>query len=612
MHLYLRPLSASLALLSPIAALAEQPLKPLPTIVVTATRTASTTDETLAPVTVITREEIERKQSQSAMDVLRGTPGLSISNNGGPGKNTSIFLRGAESDHVLVLINGVKAGSATSGTVGFQDIPAEQIERIEIVRGPRSALYGSEAIGGVIQIFTRDGSGPIKPSFSIGGGRYGTSSASASLSGGVGQGWFNASLSGLDTDGFNSCDGKPSPGGAGCFTNEPDKDGYRNVSGSVRAGLRFDNGATADIHWLRTRGDSDFDGTSQNESESIQQLLGGAVRFSPTSAWKMSLSGGRSDDKSDSFKNGVFSSRFDTERVTGSLQNDVSIGANHLLTVGFDYQNDKVDSTVAFALTSRDNDGVFAQYQGSLGAHDLQLALRRDDNEQFGDHNTGSAAWGYRIGNGLRLTASYGAAFKAPTLNELYYPAFGNPNLGPEKSDSTEIGLSGELTGGNWSVNAYKTKIDDLISYNAAISAADNVDQAEIRGFEAVVAKRVDDWNFGVNLTLVDPENRSSGANLGKVLPRRTRRSLNIDVDRDVGQYRFGATLLVEGQRYDDLANARRIGGYATLDLRAEYIITKEWRLQTQLANVFDKEYETASFYNQPGRSLFVTLRYAP
>jgi vitamin B12 transporter len=612
MHLYLRPLSAALALLSPLAALAEQPLKPLPTIVVTATRTANTTDETLAPVTVITREEIERKQSQSVMDVLRGTPGLSISNNGGPGKNTSVFLRGAESDHVLVLINGVKVGSATSGTTAFQDIPAEQIERIEIVRGPRSGLYGSEAIGGVIQIFTREGHGPIKPSLSIGGGHYGTSSASAGLSGGTEHGWFSASLSGLATDGFNACDGEALPNDAGCRTNEPDKDGYRNISGSIRAGVRFESGAAADIHWLRTKGDSEFDGTGQNESESVQQLLGGNIRFSPTAIWKMTLSGGRSEDKANNYKNGTFATRFDTERDTGSLQNDISLSADQLLTVGFDYQNDKVNSTTAYAVTSRDNDGLFAQYQGSLGAHNMQLALRRDDNEQFGDHNTGSATWGYRFGNGLRLTASYGSAFKAPTFNELYFPRFGNANLGPEKSDSTELGLSGELTDGSWSVNAYQTKVDDLIAFNAAISAPSNIDQARIRGLEAVISKRAGDWDFAANLTLLDPENRSSGADRGKALPRRAKESFHVDVDREVGKYRFGATLFAEGKRYDALSNIRALGGYTTFDLRAEYIITKEWRIQTQIANLFDKEYETASFYNQPGRNFFVTLRYAP
>ena len=196
-------------------------------IIVTATRTAETANASLASVTVISRKDIERQQARSMQDLLRGVPGLGVVNNGGPGKNTSIFMRGTNADHVLVMIDGIKVGSATTGTTAFQNIPIDQIERVEIVRGPRSSLYGSEAIGGVIQIFTRKGSGGsgFKPSFSFGGGSYGTTNGSVGLSGNSKQGWFNLSGSEIRSNGFNACNGKPSPGGAGCFTNEPDKDG---------------------------------------------------------------------------------------------------------------------------------------------------------------------------------------------------------------------------------------------------------------------------------------------------------------------------------------------------------------------------------------------------
>jgi vitamin B12 transporter len=601
-------LSAATLLLSSHSAFTVE----LDPVIVTASRTAQTVDESLASVTVITRHDIERQQAQSIQDLLRGVPGVSISNNGGPGKATSIHLRGTESDHVLVLIDGVKMGSATLGTTAFEQIPIAQIERIEIVRGPRSSLYGSEAIGGVIQIFTRKGGGAFTPFFSIGGGSYSTYTASAGISGGGERGWFNLNASGIDTEGFNACTGKPFPDGAGCFTTEPDKDGHQNLSSSLRAGYRFENDIEVDAHALRASSNTEFDGDFVNESESIQQVIGGTIRFSPIEIWQLTLAAGRSRDESDNFKDGTFVTRFDTERDTASLQNDLYIADDHLLTLGIDYQSDKVDSNTAYVVSSRDNKGLFTQYQGTFSAHDLQLSLRRDDNEQFGQRTTGGAAWGYALANSLRLTASYGTAFKAPTFNELYFPGFGNADLRPEESRSFELGLSGSVSWGHWSLNAYETRIDDLIAFDPTTFVPANIDQARIRGLEAVVSTQIGGWSLDTNLTLLEPKNRSSGTNNGKLLPRRAKQSLRFDADRQFGNYALGATLLAEGKRYDDLANSRKLGGYATVDLRTEYNLAREWRLQARLENLLDKEYETAAFYKQPGRSLYLTLRYQP
>ncbi len=581
-------------------------------VIVTASRTAETADETLASVTVITREDIERSQALSVQEVLRGLAGISIANNGGLGKNTSVFLRGTESDHVLVLIDGIKVGSATLGQAAFQDFPMEQIERIEVVRGPRSSLYGSEAIGGVIQIFTRRGGGPLTPFFSVGAGSHSTSSLFAGLSGGGERSWFHVGLSNLDTQGFNACTGKPFPGGAGCFTIEPDADGYRNRAGSLRLGHRFDNGAEVDFHALRAKGQNEFDGTFVNESESVQQVIGGRLKFSPLSRWQVSLSAGQSRDESDNFLNGVFRSRFDTRRDVFSLQNDIALGANQLATVGFDHQNDRVDSTTAFPVTSRRNEGIFAQYLARLGRHDLQASLRHDDNEQFGGETTGSVAWGYELVTGLRFTASYGTAFKAPTFNELFFPGFGNPNLQPEESRSAEVGLEGTGRAWRWSIHAYQTQVDNLIAFDAATFLPQNIDGARLRGIEGVASGTVAGWRIAAHATLLDPENRSSGPNHGKVLPRRAEQSFRLDVDRDIGRATFGATVAAEGRRFDDLANTRRLGSYAVVDLRAEYRPHKDWAVQLKVGNVFDKHYETAAFFPQDGTNVFVTLRYRP
>lgn len=596
----------SLAVLAPAASAEEIPLYRGDEIVVTATRTARTADETLASTTVITRRDIERSQATSVQDLLQGLAGVSIANNGGAGKATPVFLRGTNPDHVVVLIDGVKVGSATTGTAAFQDFPVEQIERIEVVRGPRSSLYGSEAIGGVIQIFTRKGGGALMPSASVTLGSYNTKQATANLAGGGENSWFSLGLSQLETEGFNA-----KKGAVGAPPAEPDKDGYRNTSLNLRTGYRFKPGSEIDFHLLRAQGHNDFDGSSQNRSASVQQAAGFSLKHQASELWSLKLAAGQSEDDSDNFLNGVFKSRFNTRRNTLSWQNDLALAPDHLFTLGLDRQEDAVSSTTAYTVNSRGTTGVFGQYQGRVGKQDFQFSLRRDDNSQFGAYTTGNAAWGKALADDLRVTLAYGTAFKAPTFNQLYYPGFGNPNLKPEHSRSLEAGLSGKAGAGHWSLNAFETRVTDLIGFDASFSPA-NIDSARIRGLEAISSLRLADWDTRLNLTLQDPENRSNTANYGKVLNRRAEQSLRLDLDRDFGSYRMGTTLRAEGRRYDDLANTTKLAGYGLLDLRAEYRLTRDLRLQARIENLFDKDYETVSLYNQPGRSLFVTLRYQP
>lgn len=595
------------------------------TVIVTATRTAQTADEVLSSVTVISREDIERRQARSVEDLLRGTQGISITNNGGPGKNTSVFMRGTESDHILVLIDGVRAGSATSGGAAYGNIPIEQIERIEIVRGPRSSLYGSEAIGGVIQIFTRKGGKEgFTPSFSIGGGSYGTFNGSAGLSGRSKRGWFNMNISGKNTNGFNSCSGKPYPNGAGCFTNEPDRDGYQNVAGSFRAGYLFKNGLDIETNFMRSSGKVNYDGKYSNKSELVQQVFGGKARYSPFEFWKVTLAGGRSRENSKDFlgqgKN--FKSRFDSRRDTITLQNDFTLNKSHLLTVGADYKNDTVSSSEDFEVTSRNNLGAFAQHQATVFKQDLELSIRYDENEQFGGNVTGGAGWGYTVTEWLRFTANVGTAFKAPTFNELYYPGgYSNANLRPEESVSYEFGTSGKIKQTNWALNIYETQIHDLIA-NDASWVPQNINKVRIRGFEGMISTRIKKWQINTNLTLLDAQNKSSGINRGNILPRRAKESFRFDVNRkfdkfklfglSFNKYTIGTQLLVVGQRYDDLANTRKLDSYVKLDIRGEYTLNQNWRLQGRIENISNERYETASFYNQPGRNFFITLRYQP
>jgi len=583
----------------------------LPDIVVTATRTAQSADAALASVSVINRQDMERLQAQSLTDVLRGVAGLTISNNGGAGKATSVFLRGSNADHVLVLVDGIKIGSATTGTASFQDIPVAQIERIEIVRGPRASLYGSEAIGGVIQIFTRKGGGAVTPSASFSSGSYGTYNTAVGLTGGGEQGWFSARANQQNTGGFNACRGSLV---AGCYVVEPDKDGYHNTSLGLNGGYRFDNGMTADFNALQADSKTKTDGSvfAGNQAKSRQQVLGGALKFAPVQVWNITFRGGRSQDYSDIFFNGLSIDRYNTRRDSLTWQNDVTLSGRQLLSAGLDFQQDAVQSSRAYTQSSRNNRALFGQYQGSFGAHSLQAGARRDNNQQFGGHNTGGLGYGYDLSDTMRLTASYGTAFKAPTFNQLYYPGFGSPTLRPELSRSLEMGVAGRSRQMTWSVHAYQTDITDLIGFDTLFNPV-NINKARLTGLEGQLGATLADCEINATLTVQDPR-QTSGATNGKLLNRRATEMMRIEVAHDFGAYRLASSLYAEGRRFDDLANtrAKRLGGYGLFDLRAEYRFAADWQLMGRVDNLLDKQYETAQFFNQPRRGLYLTLNYQP
>lgn len=595
-----------------IAFATERQEKP---IIVTATRTPQTVDSALASVTVISRQDIERQQARSVQDVLRGIPGVSISNNGGMGKSSFVYMRGTESDHVLVMIDNIKVGSATSGTTAFENIPIDQIERIEIVRGPRSSLYGSEAIGGVIHIITRKGTGSgFRQHLNFGGGSFGTLEGSTGMSYNGTQGWLNLTASGIGTQGFNACNGTSS---AGCFVDTADltlydRDGYRNVAGSMRGGYRFQNGLEIETNFMQSAGNTQFDGSYVNKAVLMQQVVGGTIRYAPTDFWNFNLIAGSSREDSDNFLGTAFQSRFNTTRDIVTVLNTFTVAKNQQLTIGTDYQHDQVKSTEAYTLMSRQNWGVFAQHQANIAAHNLLFSIRHDDNQQFGSRVTGNAGWSYPLSDKFLLLANFGSAFKAPTFNELYYPGFGNANLRPEDSRSFEFGTRGHAGWGNWSVNAYETRIDNLIAFDSTLFAPNNIDEARIRGIEGIVTAQIMEWQINTNLTLMEPVSRGSNSYRGNILPRRAEQSFRLDINRAFGKYAVGSMLLVEGERYDDLANTRKLAPYAKLDLRAEYLFAPKWRLQGRIDNVSDEHYETAAFYNQAGRSFFAMVRYQP
>ena len=611
----LLPLSLAIAAMLPGAVLAADAgdSDELDQVVVTATRTAVTTDATLAPVDVIDREEILRAQATSLADLLRGRAGINLSNQGGDGKLTTLFVRGSESDHVLVLIDGVRVGSATSGLVSFQDLPVALIDRIEIVRGPRSSLYGSEAIGGMIQIFTRRDRGEATFRFNAGAGSHGRREGGIGIGGGSEKGWFGLDAGFKQTDGINACRGAGNPINAGCFVDgQTDRDGYRQHAFSLRGGVNIGESVTLQGHALRVSGENEYDGSFVDNSDIVQQVVGAQLKWQAGERVAVQFAAGSNKDESENFLGSTPTGAFATRRDSASVQSDITLAERQVLTFGLDWLRDRVDSDTAYDDTRRGNRALFAQYQGGFGAQDVQLALRRDDNDQFGGKTTGTAAWGMGFAEHWRVTASYGTAFKAPTFNELYFPFFGNPNLRPESSKTVDLGLAWRGERSRVALNAFETRVDDLIAYDGSIFLPNNIEKTRLRGAELQVETVVFGWNVNGAASWLDPENRVRGNNDGNDLPRRARETARIDVDRAFGDVSIGLTGVANGERYDNVANTRRVDGFATLDLRAEYRFARHWTLQARVANLFDERYETTSFYNQPGRTWSLMLRFQP
>ncbi|HEU4602927.1 MAG TPA: TonB-dependent receptor [Steroidobacteraceae bacterium] len=594
------------------------PSEPADEIVSTATRIEQPISDVIGSVTVITRKDIENRAVQSLQDLMRGEVGISVANTGGMGKLSNVFLRGTDAEQVLVLVDGIRVGSATSGTTPFEFLPIDQVERIEIIRGPRSSIYGSDAIGGVIQIFTKKGAGS---SVTAGGGSNSTYKTGGSLGLGTDHSWFNVSANRVQTEGYNSCDGAPlNPdftGGGGCFTHEPDRDGYHNNSASLRTGYSWEN-ASIEANALYATGTTEFDGSFTNETDFTERVIGVRGRIHPSDAWALSLLVGDARDNQDNFFNDpdtdaprIDTGFFNTDKRNASLQSDLSLGI-HQLTVGVDYLNDRVDSDTPYDQTSRDNIGTYAVYQTALGAHRLLASARYDDNEQFGGHSTGSIGWKWNFTHALAVHAAWGTAFGAPTFNDLYYPGFSNPHLDPERSRNVEFGISGEHSLATWSLVAFDTHTSDLIVYDSQLSAPNNVNNAQVRGLEAQTNVRLGAWSFDAGLSRIDPRNRTPGFAQDNYLPRRSRTSGHFEVARDFGAFAARARLTAEGSRYDDAANTHRLGGYGIVDLVFDYTPNEQWKIQGKLGNAFDHAYRTVRFYNQEGRTYFVTLIYSP
>jgi vitamin B12 transporter len=586
-------------------------------VIVTAARVPEPEDQSFFSSTVLTRADIEARQASSLQELFADLAGIHTDSSGGPGQQSSVFIRGADSDHTLLLIDGVRVGSATLGIAPFEIIPLEQIDHIEVVRGPRSTLYGSDAVGGVIQIFTRQAGEPgATLGASAGTSSYDTHEFTGYAAARGHDAWGSISADVLTTAGIAAC--LPSAV-AGCFDPAAPQvpDGHQNRSGALSAGLRLTDQLTASADVLYTHGWTAFDGAGFDDRlDFAEKVFTAHLDQALGSGWHLKLMAGRDEDDERDFLDPTPVGTFDTVRNSAGLQADGKLGGALRLISGVDYEDVHVDSDTPFAVTARTTRAVFGELHADLAGWSALAGARYEDNEQFGAHWTGNLGLSRRLGEGVRFLLTWGTAFRAPTFDELYFPGFGNPNLKPETSQSYETGLDGGVGALRWSLHAYQTTIDEEISIDPLTFLPVNINKARIRGVELQGDWRGDDWVVGGQLTGLEPLNVSPGAEYDDLLPRRSQQSASLTVRRLLraapsggADGSVGVVARWEGRRYDDLANTLPMGGYLKVDLLTQWL-AGDWTLEAKAANLFDRSYQTAAYYAQPGRSYGVTIRY--
>ncbi|MBL7252668.1 TonB-dependent receptor domain-containing protein [Alloalcanivorax marinus] len=569
-------------------------------VVITPTLSSRTVDASLSSVTVIDEQQLRRQQPVEFTDVLRGQPGIDVTGNGSFGKATSVFIRGTGSSSSLLLLNGVRLRSATAGNPSWQFLPASLISRVEVVRGPRGSLYGADAMGGVVQVFTdRTADGAF---VEAGAGTFNTRHLAAGASGESEGTRYTLGVDRFDTDGTELRE------------NSGDR-GYDNTSGVINLTHRFDNDAELGVFAFRAEGTTEFEGSTPAQERTTDYALQaagvhGGVWVSDNWLSKLQISDAR--DESEGYTDGNRSNFFNTRSRAASWQNFLLFG-DHELVIGGDFLRDSVESSTVYDEDERDNSAGFAQLLLNFGAFDIQASGRYDDNEAFGGETTGGLAVGYKVTPHHRVRASYATAFRAPSFNELYYPGFGNPELEAEKSKSLELGVRGQWQTWFWDLALYETNVDDLIG-TADIGfglGSYNVDEARIRGAELTSGLEWNQWRLAAAASIEDPRDRDTG----NVLQRRAKRSLRLDADRQLGDVSLGGTLVLKSDRYNDAENEEPLPGFGTLDLRADWRFAPRWSARLAVKNVLDKSYATSTNYAgwdylNAGRFTMLNLRY--
>ncbi|MFJ4590251.1 TonB-dependent receptor domain-containing protein [Pseudomonas moraviensis] len=600
----------------------DQALK-LPDTLISANRQVEARNDSSAANTVFTREDIDRLQPSDVPDLLRRVPGVQVAQTGGRGSLPGIYIRGTQSAQSLVLVDGQRIGNSTSGDSNLQHLNIEQIERVEVLRGSRSVIYGSDAIGGVIQIFTRRGTGQgLQPRLHLGFGSQQTWQRSLGLSGGDDKTRFNLGASLDESAGIDRThDSFPSDG---------DHDAYRNKSLSLSLSHALTEDIEVGANLLDNRGKSEFDSPfgrydfatdrsyqQQPYSDFNVSSLNSYIDARVNELWKARLEFGHTENREKTFdKLSDERSVFNTYRDSVNWQNDLALDARNSLILGGDWYEDRINSSTAFDENSRWNRAAFIQHRYQGDSFSTELGLRHDDNQQFGSENSWSSTLTLPMNPDNDLLLSYSEGFRAPTFNDLYYPRFSNPNLKPETSKSYELQWRSQLSDSSrLEASIYQTDLKDAI-ISADGRPPENVSSARIKGFEAALKQELFGWQSNLGVSIIDPRDRDTG----HTLARRARRTLSWDVDRQFDRLGLGASWQLVSGSYDDLNNTQSLSGYGTFGLRSSWALNREIKLDLKVDNLLDKGYSRANYsydgaqygYREEGRAWMFGVTWTP
>lgn len=597
---------------------------PLNEIVVTATRVGEPAMQALAPIIVINRKALEDSLATDVGDVLRFHAGLELGRSGGPGQPLSLFIRGANSAQSIVMIDGVRINAGTIGGAPLQNLAPELFERIEVVIGPRSAIYGTDAIGGVVNLITRKG-GRSGVDGALGYGRYGTREIAVNGNYTVGATSVGAALTSQRSDGFPT------------FAADAQDRGYKHWSGTVTAATRFASAEVGAFFWRSAAtteyADADIDfntGAFLGFTPLAEHFANSAVAVHAsgevTAAWYTRLTMSRIVDDLMQNQGNPFNLNqapdYDrTARNTLDLQNDVKItGAqlSQIITFGAILSHEQADSLSFGTGYSKgaNTQTYYLQDQVAAGPHRLLLAGGGYHHPSFGNHATWNAEYGYAVTPNTLLIAAAGAAFRAPSATDRF--GFGaNPDLLPESSRNFELGLkSGLGASQQLTFAAFQNTISDLIEF--VFDPSDlvnfgknrNITRARIRGLQASWELRTDPWSLRAALSVQEPRNLTRDS----ALLRRAKQSFTLSGSRHFGRAELGVDLLESGFRQDgDFVSGLpvRDAGYLLAAFRAKLALTPAWSVTARLDNAFDRRYQLASGYNTAGRAIAIGTRYS-
>ncbi|WP_065204427.1 TonB-dependent receptor domain-containing protein [Shewanella woodyi] len=576
-------------------------------ITVTGSRFDRTADQQLTVINTIEREEIARLNPKSVADVLETLPGVSISRNGGAGQATSVSVRGSNSNHVLVLIDGVKVGSATLGTVSFNTLSPENIERIEVLKGPRASVWGSDAIGGVIQIFTRQ----LKDGEWFAGAEYGSNDyIRGSFGTGMshGKGSTTLAVNHEQSDGYDVYNGAPV---------ENDDDGYNRTSLSLKGSQQINQNWQALWNGQYDKGNTQYDDIyafgSADESDFDNYLWNLAAQYSNEQfTSKLALS--QSSDANEDFRGDDITvpvSVFETKRDQINWSNQYLAANDLTFTGGIDWSNEAVKGD--YAQDERDIFGAYILAQKQWSQLLAEVAVRYDDVENIDSEVSYNASLAYQLTEEWRLAASTGTAFKAPTFNDLYWPGSGNPDLISETAKSYDLTLHYQANDIRAYISLFENNIDNLIAwaptgekddYGFDIWKPANINQAKIQGVEFSANFSVFKLEHQIAYTFLDAENKQTDDEL----IGRSENEFNYQVSYTWDQVDLLANYHYQGKRYAGSKNY--FDATHQLDLSIGYHLDDAWSLRLKANNLFDEEIISAQNYFSPGREFFFSVSY--